>query len=190
MPGGQFLLTSRSGTNQWHGSAYDYFRNGALDANNWFNNETGTPRQAERQNDFGGTLGGPVRIPGIYNGSNRTFFFFSYEGLRLTAPTAAQTYLVPSLSLRQAATGAAAWAVNTYPLPNGPNADPNLAYYTGGYSTPSTVDSTSVRIDHRFSEKFSVFGRYSDSPSQVATRSIAGSSPLAVLNTSSNDTRR
>ncbi len=75
-PGGQFTFTSRSGTNEWHGTAFDYFRNDALDANNWFNNYYGLPRQAERQNDFGGVFGGPVRIPGLYSGRDRTFFSF------------------------------------------------------------------------------------------------------------------
>jgi Carboxypeptidase regulatory-like domain/TonB-dependent Receptor Plug Domain len=59
-PGGQFSFTTRSGTNDWHGSAFDYFRNEALDANNWFNNAATpqVPREKERQNDFGGVLGG------------------------------------------------------------------------------------------------------------------------------------
>ncbi len=84
-PGGQFSFSTRSGTNQFHGSVFDYLRNDAMDANSTFNKRS-TPviaRQEERQNDFGGTLGGPVRIPGLYNGTDRTFFFFSYEGLRL-----------------------------------------------------------------------------------------------------------
>src|SRR5260370_36839968 len=87
-PGGQFSFSTRSGTNDWHGSAFDYFRNDAMDANNWFNNAAvpPVPRLAERQNDFGGTLGGPVEIPGLYRGKDKTFFFFSYEGLRLWVP--------------------------------------------------------------------------------------------------------
>jgi hypothetical protein len=87
-PGGQFSFTTRSGTNEWHGSAFDYFRNEALDANNWFNNAASPqiPREKERQDDFGGTLGGPVWIPHLYNGKDKTFFFFSYEGLRLWTP--------------------------------------------------------------------------------------------------------
>ena len=62
-PGGQFSFVTRSGTNEWHGSAFDYLRNNAFDANDWFNDYDGLPKPAERQNDFGGTLGGPVAIP-------------------------------------------------------------------------------------------------------------------------------
>jgi hypothetical protein len=64
-PGGQFSFSTRSGTNDLHGSLFDYFRNDVLDANNWFNNAANpqVPRQSERQNDFGGTFGGPIVIP-------------------------------------------------------------------------------------------------------------------------------
>ena len=60
-PGGQFSMVTRSGTNDWHGSVFNYFRNDALDANSWFNDNTVpiAPKSAERQNDFGGTAGGP-----------------------------------------------------------------------------------------------------------------------------------
>jgi hypothetical protein len=83
-PGGQFSFQTRSGTNEYHGTAFDYLRNDALDANNWFNGYTNSPpipKQALRQNDFGGTLGGFLDIPHLYNGRNRTFFF-----VRGTAP--------------------------------------------------------------------------------------------------------
>jgi len=76
-------LTLKSGTNQVHGSVYDYFRNAGLDANSWVNNLTGSKRSVDTQNDFGGTFGGPVWVPKIYNGKNKTFFFFAYEGFRL-----------------------------------------------------------------------------------------------------------
>src|SRR6266699_3183819 len=81
--GGQFAFETKSGSNQWHGTAYDYLRNDAFDANNWFNNYFGVKGAALRQNDFGGTLGGPIRIPRMYNGKDKTFLFVSFEGLRL-----------------------------------------------------------------------------------------------------------
>ncbi len=77
-------LTMKSGTNALHGSVYDYFRNRALDANSWVNNLTGSPRSVDTQNDFGATAGGPVYIPKLYNGRNKTFFFFDYEGFRFS----------------------------------------------------------------------------------------------------------
>jgi hypothetical protein len=70
-PGGQVILNTRSGTNEFHGALYEYFRNDVLDANDWFANEAGKPRAAERHNDFGGYLGGPIQ-------KDHTFFFVSY----------------------------------------------------------------------------------------------------------------
>jgi hypothetical protein len=87
-PGGQISILSRSGSNNWHGSLFEYLRNDVLDANNWFGDRSALPKPKERQNDFGGTVGGPVI-------KDKTFFFFSYEGLRLRKPQTATT-LVPS----------------------------------------------------------------------------------------------
>jgi Carboxypeptidase regulatory-like domain len=75
-------LTMKSGTNDWHGSVYDYLRNRTLDANSWVNNTLGQKRSVNTQNDFGATAGGPIRIPHLYNGHDKTFFFFDYEGFR------------------------------------------------------------------------------------------------------------
>src|SRR5712692_1404744 len=101
-PGGQVEIVTRSGTNELHGTLFEYFRNDILDANNWFADKKGLPKPAERQNDFGGVLGGPVQIPGLYRGKNRTFFFLSYEGLRLREPQTKLTS-VPTLAARQSA---------------------------------------------------------------------------------------
>src|SRR5713226_346159 len=93
-PGGQISIVTRSGTNQFHGTAFDYLRNNLFDANNWFNTSV-TPalqKAQERQNDFGGTFGGPIL-------KDRTFFFFSYEGLRLRLPQTGLT-LVPDVAAR------------------------------------------------------------------------------------------
>src|SRR5713101_5992441 len=76
-------LTVKSGTNELHGSAYEYIRNRDFDANSWKNNLLGSPRNVDTQNDFGATVGGPVFIPKLYHGRNKTFFFFDYEGFRL-----------------------------------------------------------------------------------------------------------
>ena len=72
----------KSGTNQFHGSAYEFARNSVMDANSFFNNRNGTPLPSFSRNQFGGSLNGPVDIPKLYNGRNKTFFLFSYEGLR------------------------------------------------------------------------------------------------------------
>ena len=75
-------LTLKSGTNQFHGSLYDFLRNRVLDANSWKNNTLGQPRPINTQNDFGFTVGGPVSVPHLYHGRDKTFFFFAYEGFR------------------------------------------------------------------------------------------------------------
>jgi hypothetical protein len=80
--GGIMSFASKSGTNELHGTAYDFVRNEKLDANNFFNNGRGIPRRIYKQHDFGGSAGGPVWIPKIYDGRNKTFFFFSYEAFR------------------------------------------------------------------------------------------------------------
>ncbi len=121
MPGGQIMLVTRSGTNRYSVSIYNYFRNEKLDANDWFSNRNRIARQALRQNNFGGVFGGPIWVPGLYSGRDRTFFFFSYEGLRLRQPEAAlRNVLVPSRAARQRAQGAARAVLEAFPLPNAP----------------------------------------------------------------------
>jgi hypothetical protein len=80
--GGIESFTTKSGTNSFHGTAFDILHNDKLNANSWFNNRVGAPKDPDHQNDFGGSLGGPVRIPKVYNGHDKTFFFFSWEQYR------------------------------------------------------------------------------------------------------------
>src|SRR5437763_2580803 len=75
-------LTMKSGTNAFHGSAYHFLRNRVLEANSWSNNIQQLKRPIDTQNDFGFTVGGPVVLPHLYDGRNKTFFFFDYEGFR------------------------------------------------------------------------------------------------------------
>jgi Carboxypeptidase regulatory-like domain/TonB-dependent Receptor Plug Domain/TonB dependent receptor-like, beta-barrel len=84
--GAMITLITNSGTNLLHGTAYGYFRNEDLDANNYFNNLLRKPRSEDRYNLFGGKLGGPLSIPRVYNGKNKTFFFVNYEGLIQASP--------------------------------------------------------------------------------------------------------
>lgn len=176
-PGGQISLETRSGTDTLHGTLFDYFRNDALDANNWFNDNTrpATQKTAERQNDFGGTVGGPLLLPHLYDGHHRSFFFYSYEGLRLAVPTPAQTIEVPSASLRRATASGLQSFVNAFPVANGPTVAglDSLAYFEGAYSLPSNLDTQSIRLDQTIGTETHLFGRFSDSTSSTETRAAA-----------------
>src|SRR6266481_6101349 len=110
-PGGQISIATRSGTNAFHGTLFEYFRNDVLDARDWFVNFNGLPKPQERQNDFGGVFGGPIL-------KDKTFFFFSYEGLRLRQPSTQQT-AVPDNASRQAAPTTMRPYLNAFPVPNG-----------------------------------------------------------------------
>ena len=83
--GGVINVATKQGTNEYHGVLYEFLRNSQLDANNFFANRANQPRGAFQRNQFGGTLGGPLSIPGLYDGRNRTFFFVS-EQSTLTQP--------------------------------------------------------------------------------------------------------
>ena len=85
-------MVTRSGSNQFHGSAYEFFRNQKLDANNWFNNQSGVPIAPLRNNNFGGTVGGAIK-------KDKTFFFFDYDGTRSRTATSSQ-FGVPSAAER------------------------------------------------------------------------------------------
>ena len=82
LSGGLLNVTTKSGTNQFHGSLYEFWRNNVLGANDYFNNLAGRPNPPFRMNQFGGAVGGPVDLPHLYHGANHTFFFFNYEGTR------------------------------------------------------------------------------------------------------------
>jgi hypothetical protein len=178
-PGGQLTFVTRSGTDMYHGSAYDHFRNGWFDANDWFNDELGQPKEELHQNDFGGTFGGPLSIPRLYQGKGKTFFFGSYEGLRLVEPVAASVQYVPDLYLREHAPAVLQPILNAFPLPTPGGIDygtpqaPNLAEFFQGYSVPGKIDSSSIRIDQTFTPAFSAFFRFADTPSSVQTRILS-----------------
>jgi len=192
--GAEVNIVTKSGTNEFHGTAYDYVRNTAFDARNFFD-----PAVAPfHRNQFGGTVGGPVIVPGAYDGHDRTFFFLAYEGTRehrgfydnFLVPTTAerngdftdllnpscptQTALLNPLALLQGQVqpftninqvlpgpdpvGQA--LVNEYPAPNISNASCGAANYTALVNRELSFDTTTARVDHRFSDKDSMFVRY------------------------------
>ncbi len=93
--GGVINVSTRSGTNEYHGSLFEFLRNSELDANSWVNNRNGVKRGAFQRNQFGGTFGGPISIPKLYDGKNRTFFFFAEQSTR-TRQLATATASVPT----------------------------------------------------------------------------------------------
>ncbi len=165
-PGAQVGIATRSGTNQWHGSLFEYFRNDVLDANDWFGNRNNIRKPRERQNDFGGVLGGPIR-------KDHTFLFFSYEGLRLRRPQTVTT-LVPSNAARALLPASVRPLVNLFPVSSNLDLGNGTAQFSASYSDPSSVDAYSGRVDHSFGTRMMLFGRYSDTPSSSAQRNPFG----------------
>jgi hypothetical protein len=170
-PGGQISIVTKSGTNQFHGTAFDYVRNDFFDARNYFDAPP-LIKPPLRQNDFGGTLGGPIH-------KDKTFFFFSYEELRLLLPrTDSGSFF--TASARAAVAPVYQPIVNALPLPTGPPVDPTcdnitnpcLATLTAVYSNPSNFNATSIRVDHSLSRKVTLFARYNHAPSYDTVRSF------------------
>lgn len=152
LPGAQVLLSSRSGSNEFHGSLSHYFRNGRLDANDWFSNRNGVPTDALKMNDFGATFGGPLT-------RNRAFFFLSYEGMRLREPFAWRAPS-PTSEARQDAPDWVQPLLSLFPLPNGQGLSAGLAEWIGQYDRRARFDVASLRIDHAVSSRLAVFARY------------------------------
>jgi hypothetical protein len=183
-PGGQVGVTTRSGTNAFHGDIFNYFRNDALDAGDWFYNAAvgnappGTiSRPRLRQNDFGGVLGGPIV-------REKTFFFLSYEGLRLLQPQV-QYLFVPNLATRQSVPAPVNQLLNAFPLPNGPDQGNGFAAYTQTASAQQALDVGALRVDQAIGSRISLFGRVSFASSSSQTPSynqlVNGSSPSTFV---------
>ena len=206
--GGVVNVVTKSGTNELHGSFYEFLRNDALDARNAFATQpdsSGRLKPILRYNQFGGTVGGPVLIPKVYDGRSRTFFFAGYEQWRLrraslnrgtvatpqeragdfsnTRDAAGRVIPIfdPSTTTALATGGFSRQpfagniiprnridplslrVLEMHPLPNATPDDPftNLNNFLALPSNATDQGVTSVRIDHRFSDKDTIFGRYS-----------------------------
>ena len=169
-PGAQISIVTRSGSNQFHGTTFDYFRNESS------TQKTGSPIKACRNLQSAKTIsaaciGGPII-------KDKTFFFFSYEGLRLRLP---QTVLtdVPALDARSSAPAAIQPFLNIFPLPNGPEiiasgTPTGLAPFNSSFSNAATLNDYSIRVDHEVNSHLELFARYNYSPSQLLTRAGMG----------------
>jgi hypothetical protein len=163
-------MVSKTGTNEFHGSAFEFLRNNAFDARNFF--ATSVP--PFKRNEFGATFGGPIK-------KDRTFFFFQYAGLRqvlgepdiVEVPTQAERNGLVTVSQTNAAgqsftdtlqlpmNAVAQQILNKYPLPNQPNGIYGANTYNFMFSQPTVDDQYSVRLDHRFSDRDTIFFRAS-----------------------------
>jgi len=170
-------VVSKPGTNNFHGSLFEFVRNAAFDARNFFDHVN--PEDPRRippfvRNEFGGTIGGPFVLPKAYDGRNRTYFFAEYQGFRQVLGTT-QVFAVPTVDERKGidtttypgdtlyvpVSPAIAPLINRYPLPN----DPTGAFGARTYATSSKVvtdtNQFSVRIDQKLTESAELFGRFS-----------------------------
>jgi hypothetical protein len=166
--GGQVSLISKTGTNAFHGSVFDYLRNSYFDARGPIKHTTVPVFQL---NQFGGSLGGPIV-------RDSTFFFANYEGFRQQLGGVPQTGFVPSPSYRAAVAAeqpALAIIVNAYPQGQAPTADPNAYSFTGLVPSPDQENAGTVRVDHRFSDANSAYARYNidDGVSTSALNALA-----------------
>lgn len=157
LPGAQVSLTTRAGTNAYHGTLFEYFRHERLDANDWFANRHGEGRAPLRLNDFGAAVGGPLR-------RNRAFFFLSYENLRLRQPSAwRQAVISPSIAER--APGWLRPVLELFPRPNGQDLGNGASEWTGRNTRPSRLTVASLRLDYALTPSITLFGRFSEAPS-------------------------
>ena len=176
-PGAQVVMTSRGGGNNFHGSLFYYKRSDAFDANDWFADSGGFPKARERQNREGGVLGGPIV-------RNKTFFFVSFEHLKLLSP---QTVVadVPDAAARQSGPASLRPFLNAFPYPNGAELGSDAAEYRAVLSNPSSSSSASLRLDHTLTQTTTLFARYSQTPSSSVQRGSQMSTPNIVQNQSS-----
>lgn len=185
-------VITKSGTNQVHGDVFEFLRNSSLDARNYFDRSTSlNPSRLPHfeRNEFGFTNGGPVVIPGIYNGQNRTYYFGEYQGFRqilgttqvLSVPTAAERAGVdatafPGDTLIVPVSPEMVPVLARYPMPNDPEGPYGARTFATSAAVTTTSDQFSLRIDHRISDKAKLFARFSfdnntgpvTNPSQIA----------------------
>jgi hypothetical protein len=170
--GGIISVVTKSGTNEWHGSAFEFLRNDAFNANTFFNNENGLPRNVLKRNQYGGTFGGPITIPKLVNGKDRFFFFVGYQGQRLSAQetTGEGTVFTPA-QLTGDFSGPGSTPANGVC----PNFDPNVAAFLQAnpfYQPNATLASCAVISPSAISSvaaKYIAAGLIPSSPTGLAS---------------------
>lgn len=157
MPGAQVMLSTRSGSEQFHGSLFLTLRQENLNANSWLANQSGMGRAPHRLRHGGGSFGGPVW-------KGRTYVFSAFEVMRLNQPLSYRV-LVPTREARELALPGLRSVLDAFPLPNRENLDALRGEYVASESRPSRLDSGSLRIDHALTPLHSLFFRYHHAPS-------------------------
>jgi len=170
-------VVTKSGTGQLHGSAFEFVRNAAFDARNFFDHINPLdPRRIPPfvRNEFGATIGGPVVLPGIYDGRGKTFFFGEYAGFRQVLGTT-QVFAVPTADERKGVDTTSfpgdtliapvspqiAGILARYPLPNDPTGSFGARTYAASSKVVTDTDQFSIRVDHKISDKAKLFTRFS-----------------------------
>ncbi|HWN75672.1 MAG TPA: TonB-dependent receptor [Candidatus Udaeobacter sp.] len=170
-------VVTKSGKGQLHGSAFEFVRNGAFDAKNFFDHTNPLdPRRIPPfvRNEFGATIGGPVTLPGIYDGYGKTFFFGEYAGFRQVLGTT-QVFAVPTADERKGIDTTSvpgdtrfvpvspqiAPILARYPLPNVPTGAFGARTYAASSKVVTDTDQFSIRVDHKISDKATLFTRFS-----------------------------
>lgn len=156
LPGASLTLSSRSGSNQFHGTTLYRLRHETLAANDWFANREGLPRLRQRVNDFTQTLGGPLR-------RDRTFFFLSFQHISLLQPYVWRQP-VPSAESRERASEWAIPLLRLFPVAASSASSPTVPW-TGRRARPAGLNTGGLRIDQTLGSRVTLFGRYNDSPS-------------------------
>jgi carboxypeptidase family protein len=189
----QINLSTRSGANQIHGTAYDFFRNDALDAKGYFT-PAGSKNPPLRQNQFGYVLSGPIIIPHLYDGHNKSFFLANYEGLRSktstnnfrTVPTVAEKggqftdpivnpfTKVPYANNFIDPSTFAALATNSLSHIPDPNTSAPQGNYFVVFSLPTDADQQTYRFDQTIGKHDNVFGRYTQTAYVATSQSTGG----------------
>ncbi len=158
LPGASVALSSRSGTNEFHGSTAYRIRNELLNANDWFGNQAGYGSLPLRLHHFAQTFGGPAK-------RDRTFFFLSYERMSLRQPFVWRQP-VPTPEARESAADWAQPLLDLFPAPTSATLSAGIGEWVGRSERPAALQTGGARLDQAITSRISFFGRYNDSPSR------------------------
>ena len=171
-PGGQVIIVTQSGSNQWHGSVFEFLRNNALDAKNFFDQNAAPPFQ---RNQFGAAIGGPIK-------NDKTFFFANYEGLRHNLHQTSAAF-VPDLQSRASAAPSVQPLLNLWISPSPSDKDFNgIAEVFSSPLQTIREDFGTVRVDHNFSARDSLAGIYTVDDGGDVTATPANPYSTDILN--------